>query len=407
QYLMTRLPDYMVPARFVILEHLPLSPNGKVDRRALPRPVLDSPGADSSTPQSDIERRLMGIWKDVLSVDHVGRRDSFFDLGGHSLLAVRMFARLEDSLGIRLPLATLFHTPTIEALAEVIGHPKEPASWRCLVPIQSGGSRAPLFGVPGVGGNVLCYNDLARLMGPDRPFYGLQSRGLDGMEKPLTRIEHIAAVFLEEVREVQPTGPYNLVGACMGGVVAFEMAQQLRAAGEEVAQLVLLETWLPGPAAVPAPRPGSRSAAFAQLLAGRLRLYATTLAQLRGRQRLHYLGERLRTLKQMIAQRDVFRGDRTELHLHTVMQANLAALDQYAPRVYPGKAVFFRAAQRNVAAEGDGRLVWRQLISGGVETYSIPGADSGMMLMEPAVHILAQRLKSCIEIAQPSREIRT
>src|SRR6185369_1908817 len=104
QYLMTRLPDYMVPARFVILEHLPLSPNGKVDRRALPRPVLDSPRADSSTPQSDIERRLVGIWKDVLSVDHVGRRDSFFDLGGHSLLAVRMFARLEDSLGIRLPL---------------------------------------------------------------------------------------------------------------------------------------------------------------------------------------------------------------------------------------------------------------------------------------------------------------
>ena len=346
----------------------------------------------------------MGIWKDVLSIDHVGRRDSFFALGGHSLLAVRMFARLEDTLGIRLPLATLFQAPTIEALAEVIGHHKESASWRCLVPIQSGGSRSPLFGVPGVGGNVLCYNDLARLLGPDRPFYGLQSRGLDGKDEPLTRIEDIAAAFLDEIRDVQPTGPYNLVGACMGGVVAFEMAQQLRATGEDVAQLFLLETWLPGPASARPPRLGARSAAFVEILAGRLRLQAATLARLRGRQWLHYLGERLGTVKQMIVQRDVFRGDRTELHLQTVIQANLAALNQYAPRVYPGRAVFFRAAERNVAADADGRLAWRQLISGEVDTYSVPGSDSGMMLVEPAVRILAQQLRTCIELAQPSTE---
>jgi len=341
----------------------------------------------------------MTIWKDVLSVDRIGRHDSFFDLGGHSLLAVRMFARLEEH-GIRLPLATLFRAPTIEGLADVIGRRDVPRTWRCLVPIQAEGSRTPLFGVPGVGGNVLCYNDLARLIGPDRPFYGLQSRGLDGMEKPLTRIEDIAAAFLEEVRDVQSTGPYNLLGACMGGVVAFEMAHQLREAGEEVAHLVLLETWLPGSASGPPPQPVSHSDAFLGLLADRLRLYATTLMRLRGRERLNYMRARLRALKEMIAQRDVFRGDRTELRLRAVMQANLLALSRYAPRAYPGRALLFQAADRDVAVERDRRLLWRALIEGGLETYDIPGADSGMMLVDPAVRILAQQLNARIERAQ-------
>ena len=111
--------------------------------------------------------------------------------------------------------------------------------------IQPTGSQRPVFAVPGVGGNVLCYHDLARLLAPDQPFYGLQSRGLDGSEKALTRIEDIAASFLAEIRDVQPAGPYTLVGTCMGGVVAYEMAQQLHLAGEKVDLLVLLETWRP------------------------------------------------------------------------------------------------------------------------------------------------------------------
>jgi thioesterase domain-containing protein/acyl carrier protein len=394
----------MVPATFVMLDRLPLSPNGKVDRRALPEPVADGLTSGSSEPRNEIERRLVKIWEEVLSVSHIGTHDNFFDLGGHSLLAVRMFARLEESQGIRLPLATLFRAPTIEGLAGVIGQGEVPASRRSLVPIQSGGNEPPLFGVPGVGGNVLCYSDLARLTGPDRPFYGLQSRGFDGKDKPLTRIEDIAAAFLEEVREVQPNGPYNLLGACMGGVVAFEMAQQLRAVGQEVGHLVLLESWLPGPASGQPPRLGPRALAVVNLLATRLQLYAKTLTELRGRQRLHYLRERWRAFKQVLAQRDVFRGDRSDLYLRTVMQANLLALSQYEPRVYPGSAVLFRAAEREVPAEGDRRLLWRQLISGGLHTYTIPGADSGMMLVEPAVRTLARQLKTCIEFGEPAAD---
>src|SRR5262249_45454278 len=158
--------------------------------------------------------------RDVLSIDRIGIRDSFFDLGGHSLLAMRMVARTENALGIVLPLATLFEAPTIEDLAAVIRHGLRPASGRSLVAIHATGSRAPLFVIPGVTGTVLGYHRLARLLGPEQPLYGLQSRGLDGSEPPLTRIEDIASGYLAEIREIQPSGPYQLVGMCMGGVVA-------------------------------------------------------------------------------------------------------------------------------------------------------------------------------------------
>jgi aspartate racemase len=403
ELLRAKLPEYMVPAEFVILDHLPLSPNGKVDRRALPEPA-SGPTASSSEPRSELERQLVKIWEEVLSVNPIGTRDSFFDLGGHSLLAVRMFARLDETLRIRLPLATLFRAPTIERLAGVIGQGEVPAPRRSLVPIRSSGKQSPLFGVPGVGGNVLCFNDLARLMGPERPFYGLQSRGLDGKDRPLTRIEDIAGAFLEEVRQVQPSGPYSLLGTCMGGVVAYEMAQQLRGAGQEVAHLVLLETWLPGAPSEPRLGLGPRTLAVAELVVSRLRLYASTLTRLRGRQRLDYLRERLRVFTQILAQRDMFRGDRSDLYLRTVTQANLLALRQYEPRVYPGRALLFRAEDRRVTTDDDGRLLWRQLISGGLEIHSLPGADSGLMLTEPSVRMLAEQLKTCFEVASASAD---
>jgi amino acid adenylation domain-containing protein len=403
EFLSDKLPEYMIPAAFVTLDRLPLTPNGKIDKRALPEPAptVELPSA-SAAPRDQVERQLVRIWEEVLSVNRVATRDNFFDLGGHSLLAVRMFARLEECLGIRLPLATLFQAPTIEGLAAVIRASGGSVSWRSLVAIRPTGSRSPVFAVPGVGGNVLCYNDLARLMAPDQPFYGLQSRGLDGAEKALTRIEDIAAVFLREIREVQPRGPYNLLGACMGGVVAYEMAQQLCAAGQEVGPLILLETWLPGATSSRWLRPPVRARAAFHLIGSRLRVYVQTLAKLPGRKRLEYLRDRLKMLTQVAQQRDVFRGDWSEWFARDVTEANLAALRQYEPRVYPGRAVLVRAEGRSVDARDDRRLSWRQLITGGLEIYTMPGDDSGLMLTEPHVQVLARQLKACIERAQPS-----
>lgn len=403
EFLRSKLPDYMVPAAFVVLDALPLTANGKVDRSRLPEPE----GSRESTaaavePRSEVERQIVRIWEEILEVSPVGIRDNFFDLGGHSLLALRMFARLEESFRIRLPIATLFEAPTIEQLAAVIRRGGRTGQWRSLVAIQPAGSRAPIFAVPGVGGNVLCYSDLARFMVPDQPLYGLQSRGLDGAEQPLTRIEDIAAAFLAEIRAVQPEGPYTLLGTCMGGVVAYEMAQQLHLAGEKVGLLVLLETWRPMAPSGRLPRLGSYAGALVSLVGSRLRLYFQELRSRSGRQQLKYLFGRVRMLMQIAARRDVFRGDRSEFDQRVVTSANLLAYQQYKARVYPGGAVLFLAELRTIPAHDDPRLSWRQLLAAGAEIHTVPGHDSGSMLDKPHVQVLAQQLEVCLERSRRS-----
>jgi amino acid adenylation domain-containing protein len=400
-FLRKKLPDYMVPAVFVNMESFPLTPNGKIDRRALPAP---SDGrecvAEVIAPTNDVERQLVQIWEEELGVRPISIRDNFFDLGGHSLLAVRVFARMEQSLGVRLPLAELFHSATVEGLAKVIRSGNGSSSWRSLVPIKTGDCRPPFFAVPGVGGDVICYADLARLLAPEQPFYGLQSRGLDGSEEPFARMEDIAAAFIKEICEVQPSGPYYLMGLCMGGVVAYEMAQQLRAAGQEVALLLLLETWMPKTARRRWFQPSIRSLATMKFVVGRFRLYLQTLKRFRGRQWLDYLLERVKMPLQMVKQRDAFRGDSRDFYLQVVMEANLVALQNYRPRPYPGRAVLFRAQGRQVAGEKDRRLAWRQLTLGGLEVYDVPGGDSGLTLKEPNVRVLARQIEACIKRAQ-------
>ena len=401
-FLRERLPDHMIPSTCTTLEAFPLTPNGKVDRRRLPEPEDTRGPALPVPPRDEVERQLLRIWEEILAVEGVGVRESFFDLGGHSMLAVRMFARLEQSLQIRLPLATLFQAPTIEGLADVIRVGGHSAPRRSLVVIQPTGSQPPVFAVPGVGGNVLCYHDLARLLAPDQPFYGLQSRGLDGSEKALTRIEDIAASFLAEIRDVQPAGPYTLVGTCMGGVVAYEMAQQLHLAGEKVDLLVLLETWRPMAPSGRFPRPGARARALVFLVRRRLRLYLQELRNHSGRQQLKYLFRRVMMLVQMTIRGDVFRGDRNEFDQQVVTNANLAAYQRYKARVYSGRGVLFLAETRAVPSHDDPRLAWRQLLQGGAEIHTVPGHDSGSMLDEPHVRVLARLLKACIERARRS-----
>jgi aspartate racemase len=401
-FLKERLPDHMVPSTFTMIDAFPLTPNGKVDRGGLPAADDRRAPGTSVAPRDEVEQRLVRIWEEILSVEGIGTRDSFFDLGGHSMLAVRLFARLEECLQVRLPLATLFEAPTIEALASLIRDRTGSTPSRSLVPIQRAGSRTPVFAVPGVGGNVLCYHDLASLMSPDQPFYGLQSRGLDGMDKPLTHVEDIAAAFLSEIRQVQPRGPYTLIGTCMGGVVVYEMAQQLHKVGETVGLLVLLETWQPrGPSGQILRRNGT-GRAVGDLIASRLRLYLKEARSRSGRERLKYLLERIKMVGEVAARRDLFRGDRREFDQQIVTNANLRAFHRYKARAYSGRAVLFLAEARAVPSEDDPRLAWRRLLAGGAEIYTVPGHDSGSMLDEPHVRALAEQLKACIESAPRS-----
>jgi thioesterase domain-containing protein/acyl carrier protein len=244
----------MIPSTFVELSTMPLTSGGKIDRRTLTERTCIYP--EDSLPEARIasrdqnEQRLVQIWEEVLGHNGIGIRDSFFDLGGNSLLALRLMAKIQQHFTVNLPLATLFHSPTIEELAPRLTPSLssiKKADWSALVPIQPDGDKPPFFCVPGVGGNVLYLYDLARFMGTEQPFYGLQSIGLDGKTPPYTTVEAIAAHYVEVILSVQMEGPYFLGGHSFGGMVAFEMAQQLHKAGHDIACLMIFDMSAPTP----------------------------------------------------------------------------------------------------------------------------------------------------------------
>ncbi len=243
--LKAKLPDYMVPSSIVVLDAFPLTANGKIDRAALPEPINENLTGGFVPPRSDGERQLVQIWSEILETNWIGVRDNFFDLGGHSLLGVRLMSRLQDRFGINLPLATLFENPTIADLAQLINQPADSWVWSSLVPIQTDGSQPPFFCIPGSGGNVMYFYDLARSLGVERPFYGLQARGLDGKSEPLLTVEAIAADYLQEMDNLGLADPLCLGGHSFGGYVAFEMARQAIAAGRKVGLVAIFDTFAP------------------------------------------------------------------------------------------------------------------------------------------------------------------
>ncbi len=244
------LPDYMVPSDFVVLSAFPLTPNGKIDRKALPKP--DQPvhaEGSTTTPENKEEELLLSVWKNVLGRESISVQDDFFELGGHSLIAVQMMARLEKETGVKLPLAALFEHPTIRKLARLLTTDEKAVNWRSLVPIKPQGSRLPLYIVHGAGLHVMLFNALAANLDPEQPVYGLQAKGLDGQEEPLPSIEAIAAHYVAEVLDQNPDGPYVLAGYSLGGIIAYEMARQFMALGKQMKLLAMFDTYAPQAAA--------------------------------------------------------------------------------------------------------------------------------------------------------------
>jgi amino acid adenylation domain-containing protein len=238
------VPDYMVPDNFVIVPAMPLTPNGKVDRKSLAKHgvvVIEEKNIYVG-PRTDMERLLADIWMEYLGIKKIGVHDNFFDLGGHSLIAVKIMGRIEKETGKRLPLASLFEAPTVEMLARLF-EPGKTITWDSLVPIKPQGSKMPLYMVHGAGLNVLLFNTLAANMSADQPVYGLQAKGLDGIDEPLDNIEDIAAHYIQAIMQQNPNGPYALAGYSFGGIIAFEMARQLEAMGKEVKMLAMFDTY--------------------------------------------------------------------------------------------------------------------------------------------------------------------
>lgn len=235
-----RLPEYMVPSAFTLLDRLPLSPNGKLDRRALAGVKVQVAPKGFVAPRTELESALACIWKELLGHSPIGIHDSFFELGGHSLLALRLMRRLQERFSVALPLSTFSLHSTIEALARLIETGARIASSTPVVPIQPHGSKPPVFCVHPSGGNVLCYQELARRLGDDQPVFGLEAAEPDDRAPSC---EAMARSYVAAIRQVQQSGPYRLAGWSTGGVIAFEIARQLRDAGEKLDLLVLIDSW--------------------------------------------------------------------------------------------------------------------------------------------------------------------
>jgi amino acid adenylation domain-containing protein len=244
-HLQSSLPDYMLPAAFVVLESFPLTPNGKLDRKALPAPEADAYATSAyEPPEGAVEETLAALWSELLRIERVGRHDDFFALGGHSLLALRLLSELQQTFGVRLPVGAVFLRPTLAGLAEAVGDSRLAEEAAALVPLQPEGQELPLFLLPGAIGSVLYLQPLAAALGRDRPVLALPSPGLDG-RPPLASVPALAAHHLRAMRRQQPQGPYLLAGHSSGGRVAYELARQLEEQGESVACLVILDTNAP------------------------------------------------------------------------------------------------------------------------------------------------------------------
>jgi len=351
-----------------------------------------------TTPEDDTAVRLSRIWQELLGVEAVSPDQNFFDLGGDSSLAVRMFSEIEKTFGVKLPLATLYEAPTVEELARVLRSESSASRWSPLVVIQPLGSRPAFFCMHGAGGTVLIYRELSRHLGSDQPFYGLQSQGLDGSCPALETVEEMAALYIKEIRRTQPYGPYFLGGYCGGGTIAYEVAQQLRADGEEVALLAMFDTmnWSKIPITLWSKwtyayqRLGFHAASFLSLdFAGQAKFLREKIGILRSRIPV-WEGMLLATFS-----KDPNSTASTPLVLGRIWRMNDQACWHYVPRPYPGVLTDFRpSTQYRIFNKPD--LKWDRLAQGGQNAVVLP-VNPASMLVEPFVEHLAVALRQSID----------
>ena len=354
-HLKARLPEHMVPTAFVVMEALPLTPNGKVDRKVLPAPELRSARmkAEHVAPRNTTEKSLTAIWSQVLGVKDLGVHDNFFDLGGHSILGIQLLAQVERQFGRKLALNALFQAPTVATLAAMLGQEEAPKELEYLAIMQDKGDLPPMFCVHGDEANYF----LPKYLGEEQPFYAFFHQGEDGRPLPHVEVKDIASNFIRELKIVRPQGPYMLSGFSFGGLVAYEMAQQLIQNGDDVALLVLMDTYAPDE--------------FAKVM--------------RQESKLHY------PLKKFILRRVVkwihAQGKALPMRIRrfNIIDSYDQATYRYTPQPYQGPILFIKAAD----SPGPMHMGWKDLAHGGFEQVVSPG-DHFTMIHEPNVQTLAK-----------------
>ena len=400
-----RLVDSKVPRRVIILKEIPKGPTGKLQRIGLAEKLGLMPsyserlGPEKAfvASRDALELQLTEIWEKILGLKPIGIKDNFFDLGGNSLLAVNLILEIEKATGRNLPPSFLLEAFTVEQLADMLRRQEGTSPSSLLVAIQSNGSNRPFFFIHAVSGNVLHYRTLSRYLGSDQPFYGLQAQGLDGKLPPLHRIQDMASLYIKEVRALQPDGPYFLGGGSSGGIVAFEMAQQLHAQGQHVALLALFDTYLPG----------SKTNNFVQKVD---RLVGDLLVR-RPKEGLSYLlgmlGSRVGTSVQGLTRKIYPRREGSVTRtMRDVLEANRDALRNYTPQMYPGQITLLLSSEAPERSFYDRRLGWSDMAADGLDVQVVPGSHD-TLFAEPHVKILAEKLRVCIQKAHvPERRFR-
>jgi len=394
------LPDYMTPSFFVFLEAMPLTVNNKIDVRALPTPAPSlSDGLIHVAPRNRVEIQLTALWQQVLGTPQIGIHDNFFDLGGHSLKAAQLFFLLEQVYGRHLPLATLFQAPTIAELASVLSREQWVPPWQSLVAIQPSGSAIPIFLVPGVGGDILVFAQLARLLGQDHPVYGLQARGFDGKESPFISVPEIAKHYIAEIRICRPQGPYVILGACTGGLVAYEMAQQL-VEQEEAITLIMMNSW--HPISYLHHRDNWPIGLLLPLLI--LSMTMRTFHELRRMPMKDWLPVVQRKCEKFSS---VFRrpteNELRERQIKRMEQAMFRAVAHYTVRKYPGRILNIVASKRNVR---DTRYAWTELAGGGCQTLDVAAVRTGDLLVSPHVEEISSHVQRFLAAGSQDKIIR-
>lgn len=396
ELLKRQLPEYMVPADYVTVESIPISPNGKIDRNALPAPTQDivSQEVPLSHAYSGVEREVLRIFSQVLNVPRLSINDDFFDLGGHSLNALRVISMVNTQFSLDFPVRVLFQAQTPAAIARLIEARLENQSsleqWSALIPIQPNGTRSPLFCIARPNVNALGYLFLSRQLNHDQPAYGLQKQMAEDPEIDFTQEQYAttAAEYIQAIRSVQPVGPYCLIGQCQGAYIAFEMTRQLEAGGEQVSLLGMLDVW-------PEENTRHKWVFLAHLFLARC------LEQLRRRR--SDSGSQDGHLPP--APRELWDSVETSATGHRMWQKYWPGASFNPPTVHAPITVF-RVHAQSLYRIRDEALGWAKWTTGGVAVVRIPGTHL-TFLREPHVNALARALTRRLADAASNNSVRT
>ena len=365
EFVKTKLPTYMVPNKIASLASFPLTPNLKIDRKALAALPLETSeteycDAKSDAPGTPLEELLIGLWREALRMDKIGIHDDFFEIGGDFLSMVRLSMEIERVVNVPFPLNRIHEAPTIAKMAEVLGGRGSASAYSPLVMLREGGGAKPIFMIHAIGGSTIQLMPIAKALPGDQPVYGIEARGFDGKDEPIDRVETMAKLYADAIVEAQPQGPYYIVGMCFGGLVAIEMARLLTRRGASVAFLGLLDAY-------PHPKYWPKRFWFNYFVLRRARELIGTVSKLPPREAGKYVAEQARKVISKFrniarSQRDPFIRPARPLppSIQAVLDKGNIALVRYQPRYYSGEAKYLMCGYHEYIPEGPA-VVWGRL----------------------------------------------